>query len=83
MLKREGFFDCSIYLWYYFDMKTKTLPFKIFLEYDPEYKGYVADCVSLPGCMSQGKTENEALENIAEAIRGYLKSLRTHLLQLL
>lgn len=58
-------------------MKNKVLPFKIFLEYDPEYKGYIADCVSLHGCMSQGKTEDEALKNIAEAIKGYLQSLRT------
>ena len=38
--------------------------FKIYLEYDPEYEGFIADVPSLPGCMSQGKTEKEALKNI-------------------
>ena len=28
----------------------------------------VAECPSIPGCVSQGKTEDEALENIKEAI---------------
>jgi predicted RNase H-like HicB family nuclease len=35
----------------------------------------VAVCVpSLPGCWSQGETEEEALENIAIAIREYLEA---------
>ncbi|MBU1130520.1 type II toxin-antitoxin system HicB family antitoxin [Patescibacteria group bacterium] len=46
------------------------------LQYDFEYQGYVADCLSLPGCMSQGKTGNEALKNIKEAISGYVKVLK-------
>jgi len=50
--------------------------FKVYLEYDPEYQGFVADVPSLPGCMSQGKSEEEAMKNIKEAIRGYLKVLR-------
>lgn len=29
---------------------------------------FVADCPSIPGCVSQGRTEQEALENIREAI---------------
>ena len=28
------------------------------------------ECPSIPGCVSQGKTEDEALENIREAIQG-------------
>ena len=54
------------------------LRFKVYLQYDPEYKGYVADVPSLPGCMSQGKSEEEALTNIQEAIEGYLKVLHRH-----
>jgi predicted RNase H-like HicB family nuclease len=32
----------------------------------------VAECPSIPGCISQGRTETEALENIREAIVGCL-----------
>jgi len=38
----------------------------------------VAECPSLPGCLSQGKTRDEALANIKDAIEGYLESLRKH-----
>ena len=41
---------------------------KVELKYDFEYGGFVADCPSLPGCMSQGKTKKETLKNIQEAI---------------
>ncbi len=50
--------------------------FKVYLEYDPGYEGFVVDVPTLPGCMSQGKTEKEALDNIKEAINGYLKVLK-------
>jgi predicted RNase H-like HicB family nuclease len=30
---------------------------------------YVVECPAVPGCVSQGKTESEALENIKDAIR--------------
>ena len=36
----------------------------------------VASCPSLPGCHSQGRTKQEATENIHEAIKGYLASMR-------
>ncbi len=49
------------------------MKFRVELEYDFEYEGYVAECPMLPGCMSQGKTKKEALKNIQEAISGYLK----------
>jgi predicted RNase H-like HicB family nuclease len=29
----------------------------------------VVECPSIPGCVSQGKTENEAIENIKDAIK--------------
>ena len=37
---------------------------------------YIADVPSLPGCMSQGRTEEEAIENIKDTINGYLEALR-------
>ena len=36
---------------------------------------WVAECPSLPGCISQGKTRQEAIANIKEAIEGYIVSL--------
>ena len=42
----------------------------------PGEDGYwVSECPSLPGCISQGKTREEAVENIREAIRGYIVAL--------
>ena len=35
-------------------------------------EGYAVWCPELPGCASQGQTEQEALENIRDAIREYL-----------
>ena len=40
---------------------------------EPDEDGYiVAECPSLPGCVSQGRTLDEALANIKEAITGIL-----------
>ncbi len=39
---------------------------------------YVAECPTLPGCISQGKTRTEAKKNIKDAIQGYLESLKKH-----
>ncbi len=35
---------------------------------------FVVECPSIPGCISQGKTEKEALVNIQEAIQGCLEA---------
>jgi predicted RNase H-like HicB family nuclease len=39
-----------------------------------EEGGYSAQCLELPGCVSEGDTWEEALENIKEAILGYLEA---------
>jgi len=39
---------------------------------------FVAECHTLPGCISQGKTREEALTNIKDAIGGYVVSLKKH-----
>lgn len=36
---------------------------------------WIAECPSLPGCLSQGRTRAEAIENIREAIALYLEAL--------
>jgi len=43
--------------------------------YPGEDGWWVAECPSLPGCISQGRTRQEAIENIKEAIEGYVKAL--------
>jgi len=42
-------------------------------------EGYAVGCPALPGCWSQGSTEEEALENIRIAIREYLEVLKESL----
>jgi predicted RNase H-like HicB family nuclease len=37
---------------------------------------WVAEVPSLPGCISQGKSKPEAIENIREAIEGWIESAR-------
>ena len=42
----------------------------------PGEDGYwVAECPSLPGCVSQGKSKEDAIVNIKEAILGYISAL--------
>jgi len=42
----------------------------------PGEDGYwVAECPSLPGCISQGRTKEEAIVNIREAIQAYVEAL--------
>ena len=51
------------------------MEYPIVIEQDPEAGGYVVYCPTLKGCVSQGETEEEALENIKDAIRTYLESI--------
>ncbi|MDO8842339.1 type II toxin-antitoxin system HicB family antitoxin [Methanocalculus sp.] len=53
------------------------MKFRVTIERDEEGI-FVAECPSLPGCISQGKTRAEALENIKDAATGYLASLKKH-----
>ncbi|GAA6624300.1 type II toxin-antitoxin system HicB family antitoxin [Scytonema sp. NUACC26] len=43
--------------------------------YKDEDDYWVVECPSLRGCVSQGKTKEEALANIKEAITGYIAAL--------
>ena len=43
--------------------------------YPGEDDYWVVECPSLPGCISQGKTKEEAIANIKEAIKGYIAAM--------
>lgn len=47
-------------------MKIMQLPVTLYRDEDD---WYVVECPIIPGCMSQGETEAEALRNIQEAIQ--------------
>ncbi len=60
-----------------YQILKQGMKYRIIVE--PDEDGvYVAECPSLPGCISQGKTREEALANIKDAISGYLESLKKH-----
>jgi predicted RNase H-like HicB family nuclease len=44
--------------------------------YPGENGFWVAECPSLPGCVSQGHTKEDAVKNIREAIEGYILALQ-------
>jgi predicted RNase H-like HicB family nuclease len=46
------------------------------LIYPGEDGFWVAECPSLPGCISQGENREEAVTNIREAIEGYIRALQ-------
>jgi antitoxin HicB len=53
------------------------MKFRVLIQ--PDEDGvFVAECPTLPGCISQGKTRAEAITNIEDAIQGYLASVKKH-----
>lgn len=55
--------------------KEEFMEFFVQIEEDKESGGFVVWCPTLSGCVSQGETKEEALENIKDAIRLYLDSM--------
>lgn len=53
------------------------MKFRVTIEQD-EDGSFVTQCPSLPGCISEGKSREEALSNVRDAIHGYLASLKKH-----
>ncbi len=53
------------------------LKFRVIIEQD-EDGVFVAEVPSLPGCISQGASRQEALHNIKDAMKGYVESLKKH-----
>lgn len=56
------------------------MKYKVVLRQSDE--GYSVSCPGLPGCWSQGGTEEEAMENIQDAIREYLLAVEDSLQKL-
>jgi predicted RNase H-like HicB family nuclease len=53
------------------------MKYRVLIEPD-EDRVFVATVPSLPGCITQGATRDDALRNIRETIRVYLESLDAH-----
>ena len=53
------------------------MKYRIIIEQD-EDGIFVSECPSLPGCISQGKTRQEAVKSIKDGINGYIESLKKH-----
>lgn len=53
------------------------MKFRVSIEQD-EDGVFIAECPTLPGCVSQGKTRKEALRNLEDAVAGYIESLKRH-----
>jgi len=58
-------------------MKKTHYHFNIVLRPEPE-GGYTAIVPALPGCVTHGRTLNEAKKMAKDAISGYIESLRKH-----
>lgn len=56
------------------------MKWRVILEPDPETGDWAVWCPELPGCTSAGETEEEALENIQEAIALYIEPAPVSLL---
>ena len=57
-------------------MGTKILEYTVILHQDEECSGYWVEVPALSGYVSQGKSREEALKNIREAIRLHLECMR-------
>jgi predicted RNase H-like HicB family nuclease len=53
--------------------KRLMTKWRVILEPDPQTGDWAIWCPELPGCVSAGETEQEAIENIREAIKLYLE----------
>lgn len=56
---------------------NRNVKYRIYIEQDEDGM-FVVTCPALPGCVSQGRTRQEARDQIRDAIELYLQSLREH-----
>jgi predicted RNase H-like HicB family nuclease len=54
---------------------AERVQYRVHIEQD-EDGVFVVEVPALPGCISEGKTRTEAIENVKEAIAAYLESLK-------
>ncbi len=52
------------------------MKYTVVLEPDEEGRGYTVRVPALPGCITQGRTREEALTNAQEAIAGFIEGLQ-------
>jgi predicted RNase H-like HicB family nuclease len=64
-------YDWQNYFLRAYNLSVKTLTLPIVIEGDSD--GYFVSCPGLQGCYSQGKTYEEAVENIKDAIRLHIE----------
>jgi predicted RNase H-like HicB family nuclease len=57
--------------------QSQIMKFRVLIEQD-EDDVFVAQVPSLPGCITQGATREEAIDHVREAIVGYVESLESH-----
>jgi predicted RNase H-like HicB family nuclease len=62
-------------------VEVKGLKLTVILRKEEE-EGYSAQCLELPGAISEGETRKETLANIREAIEGYLEAFPEEMEQL-
>jgi predicted RNase H-like HicB family nuclease len=62
------------------DTISTHMTFRVEVEEDTVDGGFVAACLDLPGCYSQGETEEEAVSHLVEAISGVMEArMQRHL----
>jgi predicted RNase H-like HicB family nuclease len=54
------------------EQSSADMTFTIVLRADQDEGGFVAECLDMPGCVSEGETQEEAVANIQNAIRACL-----------
>ena len=55
----------------------KVLNYKVYLQ-KAEEGGFIVSAPSLPGCVTQGETKEEALAMVKDAVEAYIASLKKH-----
>ncbi|MGC9453395.1 MAG: type II toxin-antitoxin system HicB family antitoxin [Phycisphaerae bacterium] len=50
---------------------------KVAIRINETHEGFQASCPALPGCVEYGRTREEAIERIAQAVNGYFASMNS------